>query len=97
MKFSAVCLSSLLAPATALSLFNSDSQRAIVAGDDDHKIPGDSPLELCPGDHADDLITINSVNLAPNPPLAYVMSITSKLATSYPIVTRFRWRSMDGS
>ncbi|OAA41117.1 phosphatidylglycerol / phosphatidylinositol transfer protein [Beauveria brongniartii RCEF 3172] len=34
------------------------------------KIPGDSPLELCDGDHSDDLITINNVDLTPNPPKA---------------------------
>lgn len=65
MKFSAAIglLSICLAPATALSIL-----------DDDNKIPGESPLELCQGDHSSDLITIKNVDLAPNPPKAYVFS-----------------------
>jgi hypothetical protein len=35
-------------------------------------VPGDSPLEFCPGDHSKDLVTIESVDLSPNPPKAYV-------------------------
>ncbi|KAK8148745.1 Phosphatidylglycerol/phosphatidylinositol transfer protein [Beauveria asiatica] len=34
------------------------------------KIPGNSPLEFCDGDHSEDLITINNVDLTPNPPKA---------------------------
>ncbi|TQV93164.1 hypothetical protein V2A60_003518 [Cordyceps javanica] len=52
-------LSFCLTPATALSIL-----------DDGTKIPGESPLELCPGDHSADLITIKNVDLAPNPPKA---------------------------
>merc|ERR1712169_131802 len=37
---------------------------------DDNKIPGDSPLQFCPGDHSKDLVTIESVDLSPNPPKA---------------------------
>lgn len=36
------------------------------------KIPGDSPLELCPKSHDLDILTIEKVDLAPNPPRAYV-------------------------
>ncbi|KAM3495314.1 hypothetical protein MY3957_001337 [Beauveria namnaoensis] len=56
MKFSSALglLSLCLAPAAALS----------------NKIPGNSPLELCDGDHSADLITINKVDLTPNPPKA---------------------------
>ncbi|KAK7415323.1 Phosphatidylglycerol/phosphatidylinositol transfer protein [Neonectria punicea] len=60
------CLSVCLAPAAALSIFNGKAPD--VAVNDDLKIPGDSPLELCPGDHAADLIKIDSVDLSPNPP-----------------------------
>ncbi|KAH7328016.1 ML domain-containing protein [Stachybotrys elegans] len=66
MKFlSAVTLLSAacLAPAAALK---SDG----ISARDDLKIPGDSPLELCPGVHEEDLVTIKSVDLAPNPPQA---------------------------
>lgn len=47
-----------------------DRQSAIV--DTDLKIPGDSPLELCPKEHDEDIITIESVDLLPNPPQACV-------------------------
>lgn len=40
--------------------------------DEDLKIPGDSPLELCPKAHDSDILTIQKVDLAPNPPKAYV-------------------------
>ncbi|OAR01848.1 hypothetical protein LLEC1_04554 [Akanthomyces lecanii] len=61
MKFSTAIglLSICLAPATALSIL-----------DDKNKIPGESPLELCEGDHSSDLITIKNVDLTPNPPKA---------------------------
>jgi hypothetical protein len=51
-----------------MSIFNGKAPD--VAVNDDLKIPGDSPLELCPGDHAADLIKIDSVDLLPNPPKA---------------------------
>ncbi|KAH7145882.1 phosphatidylinositol/phosphatidylglycerol transfer protein [Dactylonectria estremocensis] len=70
MRFSTVtaCLSVCLVPATALSVFNGKAPEVVV--NDNLKIPGDSPLELCPGDHAADLIQIDSVDLLPNPPQA---------------------------
>ncbi|KAJ2983841.1 hypothetical protein NQ176_g395 [Zarea fungicola] len=70
MKFStALGLVSLcLSPATALSIFNDKAGAAL--DDNDNKIPGNSPLEFCNGDHSDDLITIEKVDLSPNPPLA---------------------------
>jgi len=58
----------LLAPAAALSVFNGNAPDAIA--NDDNKIPGDSPLQFCPGDHSKDLVTIESVDLSPNPPKA---------------------------
>ncbi|KAH6895312.1 ML domain-containing protein [Thelonectria olida] len=68
MRFSTVtaCLATCLAPAAALSVFN--GKAPAIAVDDDLKIPGDSPLELCKGDHAADLVVIDRVDLAPNPP-----------------------------
>jgi len=36
----------------------------------DNKIPGNSPLVLCPGEHGDDIVWIDQVDLDPNPPLA---------------------------
>jgi hypothetical protein len=70
MRFSTVAglLSALLVPASALSIFNGNAPDVLT--DDKLKIPGESPLELCPGDHDNDLITIKSVDLTPNPPKA---------------------------
>jgi hypothetical protein len=72
MRFSTAAglLSALLVPASALSIFNGNAPDVLT--DDKLKIPGESPLELCPGDHDKDLITIKSVDLTPNPPKAYV-------------------------
>ncbi|KAI5463157.1 ML domain-containing protein [Mariannaea sp. PMI_226] len=68
MRFSTVtvCLAACLAPAAALSVFNGKAPS--VAVDDDLKIPGDSPLQLCKGDHDGDVVWIERVDLAPNPP-----------------------------
>ena len=64
MRFSTALtiLSAALAPAIA------SVQRRGVG--DDLKVPGDSPLEFCKPDHSDDVLTIESVDLVPNPPLA---------------------------
>lgn len=67
MKFAAV-LASATAVA-ALSIFDVKGTQVAIS-DDDNKIPGESPLELCNGDHSDDLIVIKSVDLSPNPPKA---------------------------
>ncbi|EFY94139.1 ML domain protein [Metarhizium robertsii] len=69
MRFSVAALSTLLAPSAALSLFNSESQRAITSNDD-LKIPGESPLEHCSDRKAEGYVEIKSVDLAPNPPSA---------------------------
>jgi hypothetical protein len=73
MKFSTVaaCLAGYLAPAAAFGVgVQYTGKAAEIVANDDLKIPGDSPLELCPGDHAKDLVTIEKVDLAPNPPRA---------------------------
>lgn len=56
-------LSAALAPAAASVL----EKRSV---GDDVKVPGDSPLEFCSPDHSDDILTIESVDLVPNPPQA---------------------------
>ncbi|KXH48586.1 ML domain-containing protein [Colletotrichum nymphaeae SA-01] len=60
-------LSAGLAPVGASVLVQRD-QSIIV--NDDLKVPGDSPLELCPKSHDEDIVTIDSVDLSPNPPQA---------------------------
>jgi len=64
----AVLQLSTLVSAGGLFHLGGDSQD--VLPNDDLKIPGDSPLELCPKDHSDDIIQIESVDLLPNPPQA---------------------------
>ncbi|OLN97478.1 Phosphatidylglycerol/phosphatidylinositol transfer protein [Colletotrichum chlorophyti] len=56
-----------LAPAGASVLVQRD-QSVII--NDDLKVPGDSPLQLCEKDHGKDIVTIDSVDLNPNPPQA---------------------------
>jgi len=60
-------LAALLATAHGASIFGG---RQDVIANDDLKIPGNSPLELCPGDHENDLVQIEKVDLEPNPPAA---------------------------
>lgn len=46
-----------------------------VTVNDDLKIPGNSPLELCPKAHDDDILSIEKVDLVPNPPKACVTRV----------------------
>lgn len=61
-------LFSSLVVSRSLSLFG-DSPTTY---DESLKIPGDNPLEYCQASHESDLVTIDHVNLTPNPPKAYV-------------------------
>lgn len=50
---------------------------------DDLKIPGNSPLQLCDKSHDEDILAIENVDLVPNPPLACVSpATTDKTQTS---------------
>lgn len=72
MRLSATIIAFLtagLTPAAGLSLFGGDQE---VIGNENLKIPGESPLELCDKSHKNDLIQIESVDMSPNPPEAYV-------------------------
>lgn len=55
---------SSLATSSSLSFFGKDQQVL----DEDLKVPGDNPLEFC-GKSDDFILTINNVDLEPNPPL----------------------------
>jgi len=68
MRFSVACLSACLAPAAALSVFNGNAPD--VTANLGLRIPGESPLELCDGEHGDDIVEIERVDLMPNPPAA---------------------------
>lgn len=65
------------------SFFGSSDQ---VTVNEDLKIPGDSPLELCPKAHDKDILHIESVDLVPNPPKAYVTSIVTASTSVRPTV-----------
>ena len=71
MKVAAALLSAFLASSSALSLFGGGSPDAISATGDS-KVPGESPLEYCTGQETKEYVEINSVDLVPNPPAAYV-------------------------
>lgn len=62
-------LSAGLAPVGASVLVQRD-QSVIV--NEASKVPGESPLEFCDKDHSKDVVSIESVDLSPNPPQAYV-------------------------
>lgn len=67
---SATVFAALLSTASAAGLsFFGDEPIA----NQDLKVPGESPLEFCPNDHSQDVVTIDSVDLSPNPPEAYVL------------------------
>ena len=55
---------SSLATSSSFSFFASDQQVL----DDDLKVPGDNPLSFC-AKNDDFILTINNVDLEPNPPL----------------------------
>lgn len=61
---------SALAAASPQGIFARRDAQDVLPTDDDLKIPGESPLELCPKEHEVDIIQIESVDLLPNPPQA---------------------------
>ncbi|EON97411.1 putative phosphatidylglycerol phosphatidylinositol transfer protein [Phaeoacremonium minimum UCRPA7] len=81
MRFS-VALISLLAThlTSARGLFGGSQE---VVKNDDLKVPGDSPLELCDKDHGDDIVSIESVDLLPNPPEAGEDLVIKAVGTVY--------------
>jgi len=61
-----VVLLSILTAASAVSLFG--SQNAMVNDDDKVTVPGKNPLDFC-ADPEDYILTIDHVDLTPNPPV----------------------------
>jgi hypothetical protein len=62
-------LVSAIGTAQSLNIFSSGDQ-SVVIKDDGLDVPGNSPLKYCSADRGDDVITISSVVLTPNPPQA---------------------------
>lgn len=70
MKFSLSLISLLFSGLVAvegLSIFG-DSQKVLGGG----AVPGDNPLTFCQQEHDDDILTLEKVDLFPNPPRACV-------------------------
>lgn len=60
----------------ALSAVSVSASPSWMGGDqvvvkEEYKVPGDNPLYFC-GDPANDILTIEKVDLSPNPPQPYV-------------------------
>lgn len=70
MRLSAALIALAARVANAGFSLNFGGSQAVV--DENLKVPGDSPLELCPKAHDEDILKIASVDLVPNPPEAYV-------------------------
>jgi len=71
MKFSSSIVTLLLsalfaADGLSFSLGSGLSQKVLGDGS---PVPGDNPLSFCQKDHSDDLLTLEKVDLNPNPPL----------------------------
>ncbi|KAK4204068.1 putative Phosphatidylglycerol/phosphatidylinositol transfer protein precursor [Triangularia verruculosa] len=69
MRFSTTLIA-LATAASANPLNTFGSERQSLVRRDDLAIPGDNPLKYCDTDHKDDIITIEKVDLTPNPPEA---------------------------
>jgi hypothetical protein len=76
MKFSLALASFLLSTLVAsegFSLgpsFKSNGQK--ILEDKGEAIPGDNPLIHCKKEHSENILTLDHVNLTPNPPVPYV-------------------------
>ncbi|KAK0671138.1 putative Phosphatidylglycerol/phosphatidylinositol transfer protein precursor [Cercophora samala] len=69
MRFSTTVLALATAvSANPLNTFHGEKQSLVRR--DDLAIPGDNPLKYCDADRGDDIITIEKVDLTPNPPEA---------------------------
>ncbi|KIH93973.1 phosphatidylinositol/phosphatidylglycerol transfer protein [Sporothrix brasiliensis 5110] len=71
------------ASAASLNFFGGD-----VTPREDLEVPGKSPLEFCPSDHSNDILTIKSVDLSPNPPQAGVELVITAVAAVSQTITK---------
>ncbi|CAL3969948.1 unnamed protein product [Diplocarpon coronariae] len=79
MKFSLSIISLLFSNLVAVNgtpVFGFGSQKAFTDGGE---VPGDNPLNFCQADHSSDILTLEKINLSPNPPKAgRTLSIEAK-------------------
>ena len=66
-----VCFAPLTVSGRSIALFG--SSQAPIQVDSALSVPGDNPLDYC-NDPSDYLVQIESVDLAPNPPLPYELT-----------------------
>ncbi|KAK0742215.1 ML domain-containing protein [Apiosordaria backusii] len=69
MRFSTTVIA-LAAAVSANPLNTFRSERQSLVRRDDLAIPGENPLKFCDADRGDDIITVEKVDLTPNPPEA---------------------------
>ncbi|KAH9887848.1 ML domain-containing protein [Xylariomycetidae sp. FL2044] len=68
MRFSAAACTAFTLSAASLASAGWFGSNGDVKASDAQKVPGDSPLEFCDTDHSKDIVSIESVDLLPNPP-----------------------------
>jgi hypothetical protein len=82
MKFSLPILTLLTGSLVAADGLSFRSGSSFLGGSqkvlgDGGAVPGDNPLTYCKKDHDDDILSLEKVDLSPNPPAKYVPSISS--------------------
>ncbi|KAG0639818.1 hypothetical protein HOY80DRAFT_885817 [Tuber brumale] len=89
MKLSIIPLVSLLAAsASAGNLFHQLAKNSMSPMDGLEQIPGENPLKHCDGDHSDDVLTIEKVDLIPNPPIPGERLIIRAVGVLRDVVTK---------
>lgn len=77
MKFSisliTLLFSSTFVTAEGLSFYGNGQK---VLDDKGGPVPGNNPLTYCKADHSSDILSLDHVNLNPNPPTAYAKSLS---------------------
>ncbi|KAI0022717.1 phosphatidylglycerol/phosphatidylinositol transfer protein [Xylariomycetidae sp. FL0641] len=66
MRFSTACVAALSTGLASAGGWFGSSKDAVIS--EAQKVPGDSPLEFCDTDHSKDIVSIEKVDLLPNPP-----------------------------
>lgn len=68
MRFTVACLAVAGLASALPGWFGDNSQDVISTLDNKLDVPGKNPLKYCKADHQDDIVSIESVDLLPNPP-----------------------------
>lgn len=88
MRFNTLCASVALAGvASAVPGWFDAAGQDVIANDAD-KVPGTNPLTFCNADRSKDLVTIEKVDLNPNPPVPYVLLFSHLPSLHHPLLHR---------